>query len=74
MAPDEDERQGNTPLLVMTGAAFAAIVGVYAWFAWKQNRIFEAALTDLAATRHPPRRGPLIKSVPEPEEEATSVQ
>jgi HAMP domain-containing protein len=70
MAPDEDERQGNTPLLVMTGLTFGAIVGVYAWFAWKQNTIFERALTDLAASR---RRGPVIRTTPEPSNEEVAA-
>lgn len=67
---DEDERQGNTPLLVMTGTAFAAIVGVYAWFAWKQNRIFERALTDLATSRPP---GRVTRITPEPSNEEVAA-
>lgn len=75
MAAGEDERQAaNVPLLVMTGVTFAAIVGVYAWSAAEQNRIFKAALADLAARRpYPRRRVPVISTTPEPSNEEVAA-
>lgn len=68
---DEDERRdANVPLLIMTGVTFAAIVGVYAWFAWQQNRVFERALTDLATSRRP---GRVTRITPEPSNEEAAA-